>query len=195
MSDVVTIAGSPSNNSRSSAVLAYIRRFVEKHGLATDEIAVRDLDAHELLTAQFDGPTIRDASAKVARARAIVIATPIYKAAYSGVLKAFFDLLPQDSFANKIIYPIATGGSPNHLLAIDYSLKPLLSALGAQHVLRGLFIQDAQLQYQNGELLSLAPEVEERLHVTLLGLVTTLAPSSSAPVDNFAATTQPAAVP
>jgi FMN reductase len=178
MFDVLTIAGSPSSPSRSAAVLAYARRFLEKHGLVTDALSVRDLDAAELLTARFEGPSIRNGVALVQQARAVIIATPVYKAAYSGVLKAFLDLLPQDGLANKIVLPIATGGSASHLLAIDYTLKPVLSALGAQHVLKGLYIQDAQLQQNNGELIALDAEIEHRLQITLLGLVTTLGPSA-----------------
>jgi FMN reductase len=178
MADVLTIAGSPSHPSRSGAVLAYARDFLEKHGLVTDTISVRELDANDLLNARFDGPTIRASVAKVQQARAIIIATPVYKAAYAGVLKAFLDLLPQDGLANKTIFPIATGGSASHLLAIDYALKPVLSALGAQHVLRGLYIQDAQLQQSSGTLTQLDPEIEQRLQITLLTLVSQLGPSA-----------------
>ncbi len=62
---------------------------------------------------------------------AVVVATPIYKAAYTGGLKALFDILPQSALRGKTVLPLATGGSPAHLLAIDYALKPVLSALGA----------------------------------------------------------------
>jgi FMN reductase len=178
MIDVLTIAGSPAYPSRSSAVLAYARRFLEKHGLVTDALSIRDLDPSELLTARFDGASVRAGLAKVQAARAILIATPVYKAAYSGVLKAFLDLLPQDGLANKIIYPLVTAGSANHLLVIDYALKPVLTALGAQHVLKGLYIQDAQLQQQEGEVVAFDAEIEQRLQVTLLALVTTLGPST-----------------
>src|SRR5262245_36280138 len=115
MADVITIAGSPALNSRSSAVLAHVRRHLQRQGLTTDAIHVRDLDPEELLWAKLDGPTIIDATARVLQARAVVVATPIYKAAYAGALKSFLDLLPQDALANKIVLPIATGGSPAHL--------------------------------------------------------------------------------
>ncbi|MCL4859304.1 MAG: NADPH-dependent FMN reductase [Caldilineaceae bacterium] len=177
MSDILTIAGSPSAPSRSAAVLAYTRGFLEKHGLATDAIHVRDLDAGDLLSARFDGASIRDSIAKVQRARAVVIATPVYKAAYSGVLKAFLDLLPQDALADKSVFPIATAGSSSHLLAIDYALKPVLFALGAQHVLKGLYIQDSQLQQGDNDLVTLDSALLQRLQVTLLTLVTTLGQS------------------
>ena len=73
--------------------------------------------------------------------------------------------------------PVATGGSSAHLLAIDYSLKPLLSALGAQYILNGVYIQDAQLQQTNGELVWLDPEIEKRLHGVLGTLVNQLSPA------------------
>lgn len=177
MSDVLTIAGSPSKSSRSSAVLAYASAALQSYGLRTAALHVRDLDAGELLAARVDGPSIRDAVAQVAAARAIIIATPVYKAAYAGVLKAFLDLLPQDGLADKIVFPIATGGSAAHLLAIDYALKPVLFALGAQHVLSGLYIQDAQLQQVDGEIIALEAGIEKRLQKALLTLANHLAPA------------------
>lgn len=65
--------------------------------------------------------------------------------AYSGVLKVFLDLLPADALCGKTVLPLATGGSPAHLLALDYALKPVLSALGARDILGGVFAADAQL--------------------------------------------------
>lgn len=177
MSDIVTIAGSPSHSSRSTAILAYTRGHLQNYGLTTDAIAVRDLNAEALLTGNFDDSSIRAGKAKIQQARAVIVATPVYKAAYAGVLKAFLDLLPQDALANKIVLPVATGGSSAHLLAIDYSLKPLLSALGAQYILNGVYIQDAQLQQTNGELVWLDPEIEKRLHGVLGTLVNQLSPA------------------
>ena len=182
MSDVLTIAGSPSHTSRSSAVLSYTRDFLQSYGLSTETIHVRDLNAEELLWGRYDGPTIRDGVAKVQAARTIIIATPVYKAAYSGVLKAFLDLLPQDGFVDKIILPIATGGSLAHLLAIDYALKPLFFALGAQHILKGIYIQDAQLQLTNGALTGLDTEVEQRLQGLLRTLIGHLRQRESAEI-------------
>jgi FMN reductase len=176
VSDILTIAGSPSHASRSSAVLELVRNFLRGYGLSTVALSVRDLDATELLSANFNGASVRDGIAKVHQARAIVIATPIYKAAYSGVLKAFLDLLPQDALADKLVFPIATGGSPAHLLAIDYALKPVLSALGAHHILNGLYIQDTQIQQTNGELIALDVGIEKRLQATLIKLVSQLTP-------------------
>jgi FMN reductase len=49
----------------------------------------------------------------------------VYKAAYSGLLKTLLDLLPQCALAGKVVLPVVTCGSPAHVLAIDYALRPL----------------------------------------------------------------------
>lgn len=175
MSDIVTIAGSPSYPSRSSAVLDLIRNHFEARQITTEAILVRDLPAEALLLARTDDLAIQRAIQTIDEARVVVVATPVYKAAYTGLLKAFLDLLPQHALADKVVFPIATGGSAAHLLAIDYALKPVLSALGAQHVLNGLYIQDAQLQYTDG--LQLDPAIEQRLYKTIEVLTSHLVPS------------------
>src|SRR5690349_4974377 len=127
MSDIVTIAGSPSYPSRSSAVLDIVRNHFESRQYTTDSIQVRTLPAEALLWGRFDDPVIQQAVQAIAPARIVIIATPVYKAAYTGLLKAFLDVLPQGALTDKIVFPIATGGSAAHLLAIDYALKPVLS--------------------------------------------------------------------
>ncbi|MFN8439426.1 MAG: NADPH-dependent FMN reductase [Caldilineaceae bacterium] len=178
MSDVLTIAGSPSLSSRSSTLLTHVRAILDHQGLVTDSLQIRDLNAEELVSANANGATIRAALEKVQQARAVIVATPVYKASYSGVLKAFLDLLPQDGLVDKVVLPIATGASSAHLLAIDYALKPVLSALGAQNILRGLYVQDSQFQHLNGEV-TLDVEIEKRLKSQLNSLLTALGGSQS----------------
>lgn len=111
----------------------------------------------------------------MAQASAVIIATPIYKAAYSGILKAFLDVLPQNALADKIILPLATGGSAAHTLAIDYALKPVLAALGARQFLNGVYLTDNQMQMTGSfEDFRLHSEVEQRLRQSLQELVSRL---------------------
>lgn len=161
MPEVVTIAGSPATPSRSSAILDRVRCLLEGYQITTEDIQVRALPLEALFYARVDDPSIQNALRAIENASALVIGTPIYKAAYTGVLKSFLDLLPQRAFADKVILPIATGGAPGHQLAIDYALKPVLSALGAQHILAGLYIQDSQIQFTDG--LQLEASTEKRL--------------------------------
>lgn len=140
---VVALAGSPSSSSRSTALL---RQALSRLGndVVRTEIVLRDLPPAALVRAEFDDPAIRRASEQLAAARVVVIATPIYKASFSGLLKSFLDLLPQDALRGKTVLALGTGGSAAHLLALDYALKPVLAALGARHILDAVYAVDAQ---------------------------------------------------
>lgn len=41
--------------------------------------------------------------------------------------------------------PLATGGSTADVLAIDYALRPVLSSMGADHIVQGWFVLDRQI--------------------------------------------------
>ena len=114
-------------------------------GFAVESVDVRDLPPDSLLGGRTDAPEIRAAESLIARADGIVIITPVYKAAYSGALKAFLDVLPQAGFAGKVVLPIAIGGTLAHVLAIDYALRPVLLSMGCPHVVGGLFLLDSWL--------------------------------------------------
>lgn len=143
---VLLIAGSPTEPSRSAALLEVVGRQLEAQGAAVARLAVREVNAQALLHADFSHPDIEAAAAQVAQAEVIVMATPVYKAAYSGVLKAWLDLLPQTALQGKTVLPLATGGSPHHMLVLDYALRPVLQSLGARHVLAGIYATDTQVQ-------------------------------------------------
>jgi FMN reductase len=129
-----------------------------------DWIKVRDIPAEDLLYAKFDSEAIVSANALVAAADAVFVATPVYKASYTGVLKAFLDLLPQKGLERKIVLPLAVGGTLSHLLAIDYALKPVLSALGAQNILQGVYVLDKQVTWGDQGQAILDDEISTRLH-------------------------------
>jgi FMN reductase len=142
---ILLIAGSPSERSRSAALLDWVGQHLSHRGARVERLLIRDLSPQALLLADIANRSIRRAIGEVSRARAIVIATPIYKAAYSGVLKVFLDLLPPGALAGKTVLPLATGGSANHMLALDYALRPVLQSLSAQHILPSIYATDAQI--------------------------------------------------
>ena len=139
------IAGSPSERSRSAALLDAVSQRLHSRGALVDRIHIRNLSPQALLLADFGHPTVVAATDQVAKARVLVVATPVYKAAYSGVLKVFLDLLPQTALKGKTVLPLATGGSPHHMLALDYALRPVLQSLGAKHILPGIYATDSQV--------------------------------------------------
>ena len=90
---VLLIAGSPSERSRAAALLNATGRKLTLSGAQVNTLRVRDLNPQAVLLADFEHPSIVQAVARVAAAAIIVVATPVYKAAYSGILKSFLDLL------------------------------------------------------------------------------------------------------
>lgn len=161
---VLLIAGSPSDPSRSAALLDSVsRRLALRGGLKVERLNIRELPAEALLLAQWGHPAIVKALAQVEQARAIVVATPVYKAAYSGVLKVFLDLLPQTALAGKTVLPLATGGSPHHMLALDYALRPVLQSLSARHILTGVYATDAQIARSTEGVYTPAADISTRL--------------------------------
>ncbi|MDP2017364.1 NADPH-dependent FMN reductase [Hydrogenophaga sp.] len=159
---ILLIAGSPSEHSRSAALLDAVQERLGGHVLV-DRLHIRDLFPQALLLADVNHKSISHALAQVASARALVVATPIYKAAYSGVLKVFLDLLPQTALKGKLVLPLATGGSPHHMLALDYALRPVLQSLAASHVLTGIYATDAQVPKDDDGEYQVGSEIATRL--------------------------------
>ncbi|GIG58956.1 hypothetical protein Lfu02_33280 [Longispora fulva] len=146
MPGILAISGSPSPTSRTARVLDHLAARLTaagEHEVTT--IGVRDLPAEALIGADAQHPAVAAVAEAIAAADGIIIATPVYKAAYSGVLKALLDLLPQYALAGKTVLPLATGGTVAHVLAIDYALRPVLTSMGAAHVVPGYFLLDTLL--------------------------------------------------
>lgn len=160
---ILLLAGSPSIPSRSTRLLQHVGQRLALLGHRHSQLHVVDLPAQALLHADFNHADIRLARAQVAQATAVVIATPVYKAAYSGALKAFLDVLPQDGLAGKLVLPLATGGSQSHMLSLDYALRPVLSALGARHVLPSIYATEAQVIWTADKGLALDPAIAQRV--------------------------------
>ena len=144
MTRILLIGASPSPQSRTQALVSSVRDWLATSdpSLELDHLSLRDLPAAELVAAEVDAPAIATSLAQLAAADGVVIVTPIYKAAYAGLLKIWVDLLPQFGFQHKVVLPLATGGSPAHILALDYALRPVLSTLSPTHIANGWVVLD-----------------------------------------------------
>ena len=143
--EVIAISGSPSAHSRSTSLLNYYTAALEQVGLRVKHISLGDLPAEDLILGRYDTPAIAELHQHIADAKAIILASPVYKATISGGLKALLDVLPENAFAHKTVVALASAGSSLHLLALDYSLGPILAALGTPKVLKGVYAAQSQL--------------------------------------------------
>ncbi len=83
-------------------------------------------------------------TAEVAAAGIAIFASPTYKAAYTGMLKAFLDRYGSNGLAGTVAVPVMTGGWAGHLLAVEVHLRPVLVELGATVPARGLYVTEPE---------------------------------------------------
>jgi FMN reductase len=166
MATILTVSASPSARSKTARTRHLIDRYLTAAGHTVHSIDVRDLPPAELLAADTRHPAIAAAVELFARADGVVVATPVYKASYSGLLKTLLDLLPQRALADKVVLPLATGGSLAHVLVLDYALRPVLTALGSHEIVHGYFLLDQFITIEgDGESgqVTLAADAKESL--------------------------------
>ena len=171
---ITLLSGSPSPASRTLRLLRHLGARFAADGLETTIVDVRELPAEDLLFARASSPAIANVLGAIESSGGIVVGTPIYKAAYSGVLKTFLDLLPPRAFAGKVVLPIVTGGTPTHALALDYALRPVLAALGDPLSVGGLFIFDKHIGEHSDGTAQLDPEVARQVETSMASFISAI---------------------
>lgn len=163
---VITLAGSPRYPSRSTALLTVCQRLLEQRGVEVIPWNLHNFVPEDLLYARFDSPALLALKEDLEQADGVIVATPVYKASFSGALKTLFDLLPERALEHKVVLPLATGGTVAHMLAVDYALKPVLNALKAQEVLHGVFADDSQITHYDRQP-ELSPVLRDRINESI----------------------------
>jgi len=142
---IVTVVGNPRPASRTHGLA---RTLAVELAHVLPGATVDDVDLATLGPKVLD-PADAEASAaagQVLAADVLIVASPTYKATYSGLLKAFLDRLATGSLAGKTAVPVLLGGAPNHQLAVDVHFTPLLLELGAAVPARGLFVLESDVE-------------------------------------------------
>lgn len=91
-------------------------------------------------------PEVEEAVARVRASKSLVVASPTYKASFTGLLKLFLDRFPSGALKGVVTFPVMLGGSWQHALAPEVFLKPVLSELGAACPVRGLFLLESDYE-------------------------------------------------
>ena len=135
---IVAITGNPRPGSRTGVLAGHVaRRLATVLGSGDGSLAEVDL---------ADPDASHDAARSLLRGASLaVIASPTYKATYSGLLKQFLDGLPNDALAGVVAVPLMVAGDRGHALAVELHLRPLLAELGAITPPRGLFFEESAL--------------------------------------------------
>ncbi|QTE28026.1 FMN reductase [Pengzhenrongella sicca] len=148
---------------------------------------LRDV-AHEIVNAMLTGFPSGDLRAvieSVTGADGLIAVTPIFTTSYSGLFKSFVDILDKESLAGTPVLLGATGGTPRHSLALEYSMRPLFTYLHADVARTSVFAAtDDWAGVADG-----ANQLPERIRRAGRDLAEMVAArQDTAPVDLYAAT-------
>jgi len=99
--------------------------------VAVIELGPLAADTARAAVAGFPGEEVQEVIDRLAEADAVIVATPVYKAGISGLLKTFVDILDNDLLVAKPVLLAATGGTARHALVIDDQMRPLFAFMRA----------------------------------------------------------------
>jgi FMN reductase len=150
--EVLLIAGSPGGGSRGSALLQALAERLQAAGVSVRQFGLRDFPAEALVLGQFEAPAVTDFIAAVRGARALVFATPVYKAVYSGGLKTIIDLIAPDGLEGKALLAVATAKLDAHGATVDAAFQGLYDFFKGSRRLPTLFLSDKQLKLEADKL-------------------------------------------
>ncbi|MBV9381367.1 MAG: NAD(P)H-dependent oxidoreductase [Streptosporangiaceae bacterium] len=141
---IVGLVGNPRAESRTHGLSRSLIRALGRviTGSVTSEVDLTSLAPRVL---DPSAEVVSAALEQVQSADILVVASPTYKAAYSGLLKAFLDRFGNRPLVGTAAVPVLLGGAPDHLLAVDVHFTPLLLELGALVPARGLFVLESDV--------------------------------------------------
>jgi FMN reductase len=137
---IAIVVGNPKPQSRTLKVAEAV---VDVVAALVPEVPVErlviDLAEHAGRLFEWPDAGLAELNDAVAGCDAVVIASPTYKATYTGLLKAFLDRYPSNGLAGVVAIPVMTGAAADHAMAVEVHLRPLMVELGATVPGRGLY--------------------------------------------------------
>ena len=146
MSTVGLVVGNPKAQSRTLALAEEVAGAAARAtGLdGADRLTV---DLADIGPQLFDrsSPAVEEAHDGICTCALVVVASPTYKASYTGLLKSFLDWFSTTDLQGVTVVPVMTGAGAHHALAVEVHLRPVLVELGATIPCRGLYVTEGEL--------------------------------------------------
>ncbi|MDO8184929.1 NADPH-dependent FMN reductase [Conexibacter sp. JD483] len=116
----------------------------------TGAIAPALIDLAEVRIANADGTPPEQLGddtaatvAAIAAADAVVLATPVYRGSFTGVLKNLLDHVPVEALQDTPVGIVAMGATPHHFLGAESHLRDVLAFFGALVAPVGVYLTSA----------------------------------------------------
>ena len=138
----VVIVGNPKPNSRTRAAAELV---ATKLGGTPPEHVIDVVDLGPSLLGWGD-PKVAEAKEIAKAADFLVVASPTYKATYTGLLKLFLDQFGAGELGQIPTFALMLGGSPAHSLAPELTLRPVLVEIGASCPAPSLYLLDSEYE-------------------------------------------------
>ncbi|MEH3034468.1 MAG: NAD(P)H-dependent oxidoreductase [Aeromicrobium erythreum] len=140
--DISVVVGNPKPRSRTWEAAHRVAGALGGH--VDHAVDVTDLGAGLLA---WDDVSVTREVERVAASDVVVVASPTYKATYTGLLKLFLDRFATATGLQGVVaVPLQLGAGPAHALSPELHLKPLLVELGATVPTPALYLLDSANQ-------------------------------------------------
>jgi FMN reductase len=147
------VVGNPKPMSRTRAAAEMV---AEKLTGARPDQVIDVIDLGAGLLGWLD-PRVAEAMDTLKSASCLVVASPTFKATYTGLLKLFLDEFGQGELGQVTTFPLMLGGAHTHALAPEVTLRPVLVEIGASCPAPSLYVVDSEYET--------APELEHWLGI------------------------------
>jgi NAD(P)H-dependent FMN reductase len=149
---LLLIVGAATPPGRLAAAIAFAAGTVKDAGVDILNLADTPVEICDGRPLDKYNDSTRRAVERIIEAAAVLIAAPVYRASYPGVLKNLLDLAPVEALQAKPVGIVAMGGSPHHFLGVDWQLREVLTWFGALVAPASVYITGGD--FNDGQLAS-----------------------------------------
>ena len=148
MTEPLRIVGVSGSLREPSKTTALVRELID--GVAAREPAETRLIEVATLGPLFAGalrredlqPEVEDALRAIETADLLIVASPVYRASFTGLFKHLFDFVGQYALVGTPVLLAATGGGERHALILEHQMRPLFEFFQALTLPVGVYASD-----------------------------------------------------
>lgn len=143
---VVAVSGSLTDPSRTTALVeAIVEAVARVIPIEAHVITINSLGPHlaGALSRRALPPVAEQELQSIENADLLIVATPVYRASFTGLFKHLFDFVDQYALVDTPVLLAATGGSERHALIIEHQLRPLFGFFQSLALPVGVYAHDS----------------------------------------------------
>ncbi|ATE59486.1 FMN reductase [Thauera sinica] len=152
MSKQIKVVAVSGGLQRPSRTLALVEALIDALGeQASIDVRLIELGTvgPKLAGALYPSQLPEDVKAEIAAIESadfLVVASPVYRASFTGLFKHLFDFVDHNALIDVPVLLAATGGSDRHALVIEHQLRPLFSFFQSHTLPIGVYGSEAEFE-------------------------------------------------